>query len=215
MTSNSIVISTDLRSKFGPARNQGQRPTCMAFTASDGHAYEHRCPELSAEYLFFKGVDRTSKKDRTAGIPLRIASAVLEHDGQPEESRWPYIADLQPSDSWEPPADLEPIYRRSSTNLGNDLDLVWAAVEREKTAMLVMDISGSFYMPKAPIAVVKAVAAETRVATHAVLAVGTGTIEQDQYFLIRNSWGEKWGDAGYAWLHRGYIEERLIEVGLF
>ncbi len=33
-----ITASVDMRSLFGPSRNQGPRPTCMAFAASDTHA---------------------------------------------------------------------------------------------------------------------------------------------------------------------------------
>jgi hypothetical protein len=33
-----VKIIVDLRSKFGVARDQNPRPTCMAFAASDTHA---------------------------------------------------------------------------------------------------------------------------------------------------------------------------------
>ena len=33
-----ITVSVDLRALFGPARDQGPRPTCLAFAASDAHA---------------------------------------------------------------------------------------------------------------------------------------------------------------------------------
>ena len=33
---------------------------------------------------------------------------------------------------------------------------------------------------------------------HAVVAVGYSTESGTPYFLVRNSWGSSWGDAGYV-----------------
>ena len=41
----SITAAVDLRSLFGPARNQGSRPTCMAFAASDWPNLADACSE--------------------------------------------------------------------------------------------------------------------------------------------------------------------------
>ncbi len=36
---------------------------------------------------------------------------------------------------------------------------------------------------------------------HAFSIVGYTHVEGERYFLIKNSWGERWGDKGYAWIH--------------
>ena len=49
---------------------------------------------------------------------------------------------------------------------------------------------------------------------HAVTAVGWGVMANDEYFLIKNSWGSHWGDKGYIRLHTwnacGVCEEPVI-----
>ena len=50
---------------------------------------------------------------------------------------------------------------------------------------------------------------------HAVLAVGYDDQKKigstKGALLIRNSWGEDWGDHGYGWLPYAYIEDGLAD----
>lgn len=45
---------------------------------------------------------------------------------------------------------------------------------------------------------------------HAVVAVGYGLIRGEPCFLVRNSWGERWGRNGHAWIRDSYIGRRLL-----
>lgn len=44
---------------------------------------------------------------------------------------------------------------------------------------------------------------------HAVLLVGYETRNGQLYFLMRNSWGAAWADAGYAWVSAAFLQQHL------
>ncbi len=114
---SSITVKNDLRSRFGLARDQGARPTCLAFAVSDVHASVRDSQEpLSPEYLFYNAKKRDGKPTSGATVPMiRLA---LEMDGQPLESGWPYYPD-RPADltMWAPPAEVGELFRRRSDPL--------------------------------------------------------------------------------------------------
>ena len=83
---SNIVIIKDLRDLFGPARNQGARPTCLAFATSDTHAAARgEWSPLSCEYLFFQAQRRSSRLSTQGAVPAAILGA-LKKVGQPEEN---------------------------------------------------------------------------------------------------------------------------------
>jgi hypothetical protein len=44
---------------------------------------------------------------------------------------------------------------------------------------------------------------------HMVTLVGYDVRDDGRYFLLKNSWGTKWGDNGYAWIHEKTLQRTL------
>jgi hypothetical protein len=96
---------------------------------------------------------------------------------------------------------------RALTNLATVLD-------NNHPVLLGLEISSEFYLPPVGVSITAAIDSPL-VGRHAVVVVGHGTEAGDQTFLIRNSWGPHWGEQGYAWISRHYLEPRLISLGVY
>lgn len=99
-----VTIFRDLRPDLGEARNQGPRPTCLAFAVSDTHAaLRSGWSPLSCEFVFYQAQRRAGRTPDN-GATLSAMLATLREEGQPEEIGWPYLAET-PTDStlWSPP----------------------------------------------------------------------------------------------------------------
>ena len=135
-----IDIVRDLRPLFGPARDQGARPTCLAFAASDTHAgLRDGWAPLSCEFAFYAAQKRAGRPP-TSGALLSTMLDALRLDGQPDEKGWPYLAAV-PADHrlWTPPATVGPLYGRNGQRDGTDLSSILAALDRD-TPVLMLSI---------------------------------------------------------------------------
>jgi hypothetical protein len=205
----SITIIKDLRSKFGEIRDQGPRPTCIAFAAGDCHSFMRNNNEvLSVEYAFYHAVQRTVAKDRTRGVTFSNISDAILIEGQPLEEGWNYIKHLSPSDEWQPPGDTGALFRRTSKREPSDLVGIYTNLDADIPSILVMDISLSFYTLKAD-SILSAPSTESKRGVHGIIAVGYGETEESKCILVRNSWGNGWSDGGYGWVNEAYLKPRL------
>ncbi len=211
-----ISIDVDLRSQFGPVRDQGARPTCLAFAASDAHAgLRQGWDPLSCEYAFFHAQKRSGRSPEK-GAFLSDMLATLENDGQPEETGWPYLPAL-PSDlsQYSPPRSVGDLYGRGSEQLRHNLSLIRDALDQHCPAIILSTLTRRFFTPPSSGVVGHDDNDQVFPAPrHAVIAVGYGDMAGERVILIRNSWGDSWGVAGHIWLTEDYLSRHMYGLAL-
>jgi len=211
-----ITIKTDLRPMFGPVRDQGQRPTCLAFAASDLHAaLRGAWSPLSCEYAFYHAQKRANRKP-TEGATLGAMLEALRHDGQPHETGWAYLPQL-PADlaQWSPPTSVSPLFRRAGEAGKDTVDAIIAELAQGRAVLTLLRLSRSFDWVGADGIVDQAPGEQPEYPRrHAVISVGHGDIGGQRAVLVRNSWGGEWGNGGYGWLTESFLLPRVFRLAI-
>jgi C1A family cysteine protease len=204
----------DLRGSFGEVRDQGPRPTCMAFAASDAHAAARSgWNALSTEWAYYHALKRDGGHPDD-GVTLNAMLAAIKSDGQPVEAEWPYIkAPNMDLTSWRPPALATQLFFRDHRLCSVTVQDVINQLHAGLPVLMTMTISNAFYRPD-PEGIVERTEPTDPKRHHAVVAVGHGERRTDSFILIRNSWGEAWGQKGHAWIAIGYLTPRLTGAAI-
>jgi hypothetical protein len=205
-------VLQDLRGRFGLTRDQGDRPTCIAFAVTDTHgAARSGTTPLSTEHLYYHAIQRTPGRDPEGGVSLPTILAALEADGQCSESGWTYLKTL-PSDiaTWKPPASATPVFKRQALAKSTKVSKVIEELDSGSPVILTLLLGLRFYDPVN--GVVSSGPNDIDTDYHALVAVGHGAVGAQSLVLVRNSWGKEWGTDGHAWIAADYLEPRLHGV---
>jgi C1A family cysteine protease len=214
IVAGSLPPSVDLRPGCPPVYDQGELGSCTANAIAGDLQYLQMKEGLPAVFtpsrLFIyyneRALEGTVSYD--SGASLRDGMKVVSTQGAPPESDWPYdIAAF----AEQPPAAA---YQAALPNKA----LLYLAVPRGLVAMRACLASGypfafgftvyeSFEgagVRQTGVLQMPGVG-ESVVGGHAVLAVGYD--DATGRFLVRNSWGADWGQAGYFTMPYAYLME--------
>jgi len=202
-----IPPKVDLSKKCPPVYDQGQLGSCTANAIGGAIEFDQK-KKFAPSRLFIYYNERVMEGtvDSDAGAQIRDGIKSVATLGAPPERLWPYdiskFREAPPQAAVKAAkADLVVLYQR----LIQDIDTmrgclaegfpfvfgftVYASFESAAVAK-----SGVLGMPKAR---------EKRIGGHAVLAVGYD--DKQRTFLVRNSWGPKWGKKGYFTIPYSYL----------
>lgn len=210
MPVNTIV---DLSASLGPARNQGQRSTCMAFAMSDLNRSACGAPEvLSAEFLYRAAGALTLGWVPGNGLRTVEAMQATLAPGQPLEAHYPYeVADPTTVNHPVPRAGRA-LFASHFKHCAGAMQAIIGTFDQGQVVGIVTRVTYGLFSPAEGV-----VAHDVNVIPnqyHAMLAVGWGisTDSGVRHLLVRNSWGEGWGLAGHGWLPEPFVQLHVIEA---
>ncbi len=203
----------DLRPFMTAVENQGDSNSCTANAMAGAYEYlDNRINGQSADvsrlFIYYNARAIDGSVDEDEGAYLSDCVKVVRKYGACTEETWPFTLDEVTS---KPPKDA---YREAAqfriedaASVDIDLDVMRTCLAAGYPFVFGLQLFESFNgaggngglvpMPDPD--------NEKHEGGHAMLCVGYS--DADRVFIIRNSWGEEWGDMGYGYVPYEYMAD--------
>ena len=205
-----LPSKVDLRPYMTPVENQGNSNSCTANAMAGAYEYlakrvKGSAHDVSRLFIYYNARDLDGATDSDEGTYLRSCVKVLKKYGTCAETTWPFdlqrIFELPHESAYNEATNflIEDAYR-----VKVDLNAMRQCLADGYPFTFGLDLFASFQkagskglvpMPEPD--------SEQHDGGHAMLCVGYS--DADKVFIVRNSWGEGWGDRGYCYIPYDYM----------
>jgi hypothetical protein len=194
-----------------PVRNQGTCGMCWAFSTSatlevavafaQNTSVQWLAPQSLADCIPHDYVPNAQLecKGCLGGNPF-IAMGFVNQSGIAHEADYPYRAVNQLQCAREEPELVYPIRDYLVSPMGNATAMA-AAVSEHGAVTAIINVLFDFVMYEGGVYNNPKCTGDRL--SHAVTVVGYGTDQETPYWLVKNSFGRQWGEAGYFRMARG------------
>lgn len=197
-----VIVDWTTKGAVTPVKNQGQCGSCWSFstTGSMEGAYflkNGKLVSFSEEMLVECD---TVDSGCMGGLMDNAFGWIQKNGGLMSEDDYPYTSSTGMAGKCK--ADASKIVDGSAPTKFTDLkqsdDAMTAALDQQPVSIAIEADQQSFQFYSGGVLTAKC---GTNL-DHGVLAVGYGTLDGTDYYKVKNSWGESWGDQGYILLER-------------
>ncbi len=207
----------DLRTGFPPAYNQGNMNSCTANAIAAAIEYDERREKVrkafipSRLFIYYNERAMEGTADSDSGAQIRDGIKSVSKLGCCKEILWPYkerLLKLRPrARCYKQAVRYKAVqYERVSYNLehmksclASGFPFVFGIKVYSSFEDARVREAGHLEIPKQ---------SEKLVGKHAVIAAGYQ--DSRKWFIVRNSWGKKWGIEGYFTLPYEYLMDRKL-----
>ena len=210
------ALSIDLRNNFTEIRNQGEIGSCLSHALTSVYEYFLKCnglksPDLSELFLYYNARALAGNAMEDCGSNLQASMKSLADYGICSEENWPYKTELlsvRPSDA----AYNDAATRKVKVSLNVDLAEkdIKSALEDGFPVVVSVKVFESFTTGQGgfiPIPSENEKQSEQH-GHHAMVICGYS--DEAKVFIVRNSWGYDFGDAGYCYMPYSYITNSAL-----
>jgi C1A family cysteine protease len=204
----------DLRPFLAPVHDQGPRGTCLAFAVTAVHELARATPGVHGEDLAEEALYWGCKQidgNREPGSAFTSSATALDRWGQPVEECWPYEAARNDTSSlYHPPEGaLDPAlcHRTPLRQIEATIAEIKRWLRHGHAVAIGIWLSRGFFEDTGG-RIPEPRPDELIPEGHSVAVVGYQEAPNgiQGVLVIRNSWGETWGDAGYGYLPYSYLD---------
>lgn len=222
--------SVDLRQLFTDIKNQGQQGSCLSFTLTSVFEYMMKLSQaqecdLSEAFLYYNARNLDDASDVSVhtdtGSRFKPALDSLTKYGIALEKYCPYndvVYDMKPSEDAYKDAESRKLIK--ALNVERKVEDIKCALAEGYPVAASFTLCPSFDPVRGYISMPNdQEIAETlecmndpekkaRHSRHAMVIVGYS--DQLQMFIVRNSWGQDWGDNGYCYIPYAYVAHECL-----
>lgn len=186
-----------------PVKNQGQCGSCWAFStiASSESAYAIKTGSLLS-FSEQNIIDcATNCNGCNGGWPFNAFTFILENQNGHfiSESDYPYIG-VADSCHFDESKVVGEITQRVKVEFDNEIDLK-EKIATVGVASVCISANNAQFMSYTS-GILDDTLCNQIILDHAVAVVGYGSENSVDYWIVRNSWGEDWGEGGYIRMSR-------------
>jgi C1A family cysteine protease len=202
-----LPISVDLRNKLPPCYDQGELGSCTANALCASFQYEDPSFFGSRLFVYYNERNMEGTVSQDVGATLIDGITTLEQYGVCSEHDWPYVitnfAQAPPQKCYTNAAQHHVI---SATNILNNTFSMKQCLAEGYPFVVGIQLFEAFESPQVAmtgIVPIPNIQTDNCIGGHAVLVCGYN--DAKQVWIVRNSWGTRWGDHGYFYLPYPYL----------